>query len=104
MLSYPIDEAQALLEQKLSSAQTTRRNCEEDLEFLREQITVCLYNVDCLFPAYFTDMFCRQWRLLLHGYTTGMSCRSAKRRRRPRKTAVARAAPMSRMAKGEVGL
>lgn len=40
MLSYPIDEAQALLEQKLSSAQTTRRNCEEDLEFLREQITV----------------------------------------------------------------
>ncbi|ERT02707.1 hypothetical protein HMPREF1624_01008 [Sporothrix schenckii ATCC 58251] len=39
MLSYPIDEAQALLEQKLTSAQTTRRNCEEDLEFLREQIT-----------------------------------------------------------------
>ncbi|KAL1899181.1 peptide chain release factor 1 [Sporothrix stenoceras] len=39
MLSYPIDEAQTLLEQKLNSAQTTRRNCEEDLEFLREQIT-----------------------------------------------------------------
>lgn len=42
MLSYPIDEAQTLLEQKLNSAQTTRRNCEEDLEFLREQITVRL--------------------------------------------------------------
>ncbi|CAK7201886.1 peptide chain release factor 1 [Sporothrix eucalyptigena] len=39
MLSYPIDEAQALLEQKLNAAQTSRRNCEEDLEFLREQIT-----------------------------------------------------------------
>ncbi|CAK7208778.1 peptide chain release factor 1 [Sporothrix curviconia] len=39
MLSYPIDEAQELLEQKLNSAQTNRRNCEEDLEFLREQIT-----------------------------------------------------------------
>ncbi|CAK7272522.1 peptide chain release factor 1 [Sporothrix epigloea] len=39
MLSYPIDEAQELLEQKLHAAQTSRRNCEEDLEFLREQIT-----------------------------------------------------------------
>ncbi len=42
MLAYPIDEAQALLEQKLSAAKTTRQNCEEDLEFLREQITVGL--------------------------------------------------------------
>ncbi|EPE02392.1 prefoldin subunit 3 [Ophiostoma piceae UAMH 11346] len=39
MLSYPIDEAQALLQQKLTAAQTSRSNCEEDLEFLREQIT-----------------------------------------------------------------
>lgn len=44
MLSYPIDEAQALLEQKLTAAQTSRRNCEEDLEFLREQITVRLHS------------------------------------------------------------
>ena len=39
MLSYPIDEAQTLLQQKLVAAQTSRSNCEEDLEFLREQIT-----------------------------------------------------------------
>ncbi|KAH7154936.1 prefoldin subunit [Dactylonectria estremocensis] len=39
MLSYPIDEAQTLLEQKLSTAKTSLSNCEEDLDFLREQIT-----------------------------------------------------------------
>jgi len=41
MLAYPIDEAEALLEEKLQAAQTSLGNCEEDLEFLREQITVC---------------------------------------------------------------
>ena len=40
MLSYPIDEAETLLEGKLSGAQQTLANCEEDLDFLREQITV----------------------------------------------------------------
>jgi len=39
MLAYPIEEAEALLEEKLQAAQTSLRNCEEDLEFLREQIT-----------------------------------------------------------------
>ncbi|KAH7157114.1 Prefoldin subunit-domain-containing protein [Dactylonectria macrodidyma] len=39
MLSYPIEEAQTLLEQKLSTAKTSLSNCEEDLDFLREQIT-----------------------------------------------------------------
>ncbi len=39
MLAYPIDEAETLLETKLSSAQQTLANCEEDLDFLREQIT-----------------------------------------------------------------
>jgi hypothetical protein len=42
MLSYPIDEAEALLGSKLTTAQTSLTNCEEDLDFLREQITVCL--------------------------------------------------------------
>ena len=42
MLSYPIDEAETLLEGKLSGAQQTLANCEEDLDFLREQITVRL--------------------------------------------------------------
>ncbi|GAB0134643.1 hypothetical protein EsDP_00003005 [Epichloe bromicola] len=39
MLSYPIDEAEVLLTSKLSAAQTSLSNCEEDLDFLREQIT-----------------------------------------------------------------
>ena len=42
MLSYPIDEAETLLEGKLSGAQQTLANCEEDLDFLREQIIVRL--------------------------------------------------------------
>lgn len=40
MLSYPIDEAEVLLTSKLSAAQASLSNCEEDLDFLREQITV----------------------------------------------------------------
>ncbi|MCJ1264333.1 peptide chain release factor 1 [Lobaria immixta] len=39
MLSYPIAEAETLLESKLASAQGNLANCEEDLDFLREQIT-----------------------------------------------------------------
>ncbi|KAL9095512.1 MAG: hypothetical protein Q9165_002383 [Trypethelium subeluteriae] len=39
MLSYPIPEAQSLLESRLETAQTSLANCEEDLDFLREQIT-----------------------------------------------------------------
>lgn len=40
MLSYPIDEAVTLLQTKLVSAEEGVTNCEEDLDFLREQITV----------------------------------------------------------------
>lgn len=40
MLSYPIAEAKELLQSKLSGAQTKIADCEEDLDFLREQITV----------------------------------------------------------------
>jgi prefoldin subunit 5 len=40
MLAYPIDEAEGLLESKLKAAQTSLSNCEEDLDFLREQVTV----------------------------------------------------------------
>ncbi|KAK1753092.1 putative prefoldin subunit 3 protein [Echria macrotheca] len=39
MLSYPIDEAEELLTSKLKAAKTSLSNCEEDLDFLREQIT-----------------------------------------------------------------
>jgi len=41
MLAYPMEEAEALLEEKLHAAESNLGNCEEDLEFLREQITVC---------------------------------------------------------------
>ena len=40
MLSYPIPEAEALLESRLRTAQSSLANCEDDLDFLREQITV----------------------------------------------------------------
>lgn len=40
MLAYPIDEAEQMLDEKLKAAKATLENCEEDLEFLREQITV----------------------------------------------------------------
>ena len=40
MLSYPVAEAETLLESKLSAAQQSLSYCEEDLDFLREQITV----------------------------------------------------------------
>ncbi|KAK4549224.1 peptide chain release factor 1 [Oleoguttula mirabilis] len=39
MLAYPIPEAQVLLESKLEAAQSSLTNCDEDLDFLREQIT-----------------------------------------------------------------
>ena len=51
MLSYPIGEAETLLEGKLSGAQQTLANCEEDLDFLREQITVRLPAVHPAIPT-----------------------------------------------------
>lgn len=44
MLSYKIPEAIALLRSKLESAEASLANCVEDLEFLREQITVMEVN------------------------------------------------------------
>ena len=40
MLAYPLGEAETLLDSKLSAAKQNLANCEEDLDFLREQITV----------------------------------------------------------------
>ncbi|KAH7401461.1 Prefoldin subunit-domain-containing protein [Pyrenochaeta sp. MPI-SDFR-AT-0127] len=39
MLAYPIPEAEELLSSKLSTAKNSLGTCEEDLDFLREQIT-----------------------------------------------------------------
>ena len=44
MLSYPVDDAEELLASKLAAAQQNLANCEEDLDFLREQITVSVSN------------------------------------------------------------
>jgi Prefoldin subunit len=40
MVAYPINEAETLLQNKLVAAQKSLGNCDEDLDFLREQITV----------------------------------------------------------------
>ncbi|EGP83621.1 unnamed protein product [Zymoseptoria tritici ST99CH_1A5] len=39
MLAYTLDEAETLLSDKLEAAQSSLENCQEDLDFLREQIT-----------------------------------------------------------------
>ncbi|EME39784.1 hypothetical protein DOTSEDRAFT_37856 [Dothistroma septosporum NZE10] len=39
MLAYPLAEAESLLDGKLAAAKGSLANCEEDLDFLREQIT-----------------------------------------------------------------
>ncbi|CAK4034879.1 prefoldin subunit [Lecanosticta acicola] len=39
MLAYPLSEAEELLGSKLDAAKQSLANCEEDLDFLREQIT-----------------------------------------------------------------
>jgi hypothetical protein len=41
MLAYPLPDAEELLQSKLSAAKQSLANCEEDIDFLREQITVC---------------------------------------------------------------
>ncbi|CEJ56039.1 Putative Prefoldin subunit 3 [Penicillium brasilianum] len=39
MLAYPLNEAEKMLSEKLTAAESSLAHCEEDLEFLREQIT-----------------------------------------------------------------
>ncbi|KAJ5808493.1 peptide chain release factor 1 [Penicillium riverlandense] len=39
MLAYPLPEAESMLQEKLTAAEQSLANCDEDLEFLREQIT-----------------------------------------------------------------
>jgi hypothetical protein len=49
MVADPIDEAKTLLTQKLSSQETSMKTCQEDLEFLREQITTMEVNIGNLY-------------------------------------------------------
>jgi hypothetical protein len=39
MLSYPVSQAEELLQLRLDAAKRNLENCEEDMDFLREQIT-----------------------------------------------------------------
>lgn len=43
MLAYPLPEAESMLQEKLTAAEQSLANCDEDLEFLREQITVSAF-------------------------------------------------------------
>lgn len=56
MLAYPVDEASTLLDGRLSNAKKSLENCEEDLEFLREQITVCWRWITELIKKYGADI------------------------------------------------
>ena len=68
MLAYPVAEAETLLESKLATAQQSLENCEEDLDFLREQITVSITSIDLGFKLK-VRIRLSKWRLL--DYTTG---------------------------------
>ena len=81
MLSYPIDEAEELLESKLKAAKTSLRNCEEDLDFLREQITVS--TLERVMRRGCADKVGdRQWRSMLRECITGTLCKRGRKRRR----------------------
>lgn len=45
MLSYPLDEADSLLRNKLQAAQSNLANVTQDLSWLRDQITVTEVNI-----------------------------------------------------------
>jgi hypothetical protein len=78
MLSYPIGEAETLLDSKLQAAKRSLSNCEEDLDFLREQVTV---TQPCLGHPGDLLISDRRWKWRLLGYTTGTLCKSAKIRK-----------------------
>jgi hypothetical protein len=85
MLAYPTDEAETMLEEKLRAAQSSLDNCEEDLEFLREQITVCASlsgrkSSIQKSAVVLRVLFNRHWKWPLPASTTGMLCKRGKRR------------------------
>lgn len=45
MCEYSFDEARVLLSKNLENATTTLRNNESDLDFIKDQITVCEVNI-----------------------------------------------------------
>jgi len=49
MLSYSVDEAATLLKGRLEAAKESLHNCEEDLDFLRQQVTTLEVNTARLY-------------------------------------------------------
>lgn len=83
MLAYPMDEAETLLVERLGKAKKSLEDCEEDAEFLREQITVSSpYSAYGIVPH--SHHPARPWRSQQLECITGMSCKSARRRARRR--------------------
>lgn len=58
MLAYPMDEAESLLAERASKAKKSLEDCEEDLEFLREQITVSSVPFPRAHPSSSLDITC----------------------------------------------
>lgn len=83
MLSYPVDEAETLLESKLSTAKTSLSNCEEDLDFLREQITVT-FGTRARRARSRILIIHRLWKSPSREYTTGRWFKSGKIRKKER--------------------
>lgn len=85
MLAYPMDEAETLLVERLAKAKKSLGDCEEDAEFLREQITVSRPSSrplsSILDPlTVYTHHHARPWRSRQHECTTGMWCKSGRKR------------------------
>lgn len=68
-----------MLDDKLSGAEQSLQNCEEDLEFLREQITVSSDELILAFEfSANSHSLCRHWRSPQLACTTGMLCNDVK--------------------------
>lgn len=79
-----------MLDEKLRAAEASLGNCEEDLEFLREQITVrqhrsTLYRGEGFF-VFLANFSHRPLRSRQQEFTIGMLHRSGKRKRRVKVT------------------
>lgn len=79
MLAYPVVEAEEMLQEKLSAAEKSLANCEEDLEFLREQVTVSS-TPRWQFSSVADMWLNRHWRLLRRECIIGMWCSDGRRR------------------------
>lgn len=83
MLMYPLGEAVLLLSEKLSTAKKNLTNIREDLEFLREQVTVMEVNFARVHNVSSSVLWCKSkrvdgadralWRRRCSGMSSGKS-------------------------------